>query len=257
MRELADQFAPISLAEMGHVALLKRTDTKYVMSTRQLCAMLPSLAAHYRILDIGGIRLHDYQTLYFDTADFSLYRRHHSGGLNRYKVRYRRYVDTNQCYLEVKLKNNKRQTVKSRMRTPGIAAEFDAHTGDFLQHHFPYDPAIIEPKLWSDFWRLTLVSKTRMERLTIDLNLGFGCQQESVPWAGVVIAEVKQPKFSVDSDFVAMTRGVGVHPRDFSKYCMGVSEFYADQVPHNRFKANHLLVDRLMTEGQRCHVQTH
>jgi len=32
VRQLTARLAPISLAEMKHVALLKRTDTKYVMS---------------------------------------------------------------------------------------------------------------------------------------------------------------------------------------------------------------------------------
>ena len=144
---LAARFAPISLAEMGHAALLKRADTKFVMSTQQLCHVLAGLSAHYRILDIDGMRLHHYLTLYFDTADFALYRRHHNGALNRYKVRYRKYVDSDLCFLEVKLKDNKRQTVKSRMRTPDIATEFGNGTGDFLHHHVPFDPTIIEPKL--------------------------------------------------------------------------------------------------------------
>ena len=254
---LAAEFAPIRLAEMSGVALLRRTDTKYVMSTWQLCDVLGGLSPHYRILDINGVRLHDYQTLYFDTPDFDLYRRHHSGGLNRYKVRYRKYVDTDLCFLEVKLKNNKHQTVKSRMRTPGIAAQFDSRAGEFLHDHVPFDPAAIEPKIWNTFWRLTLVSKRRVERLTIDLDLSFDRQGENLAWPGVVIAEVKQPKFSVDSEFIQMTRTLGVRPRDFSKYCMGISEFYGDEVPHNRFKPNQLLIDNLTAEGQNSYVRSH
>ena len=265
VQELAAAFAPISLAEMSGVALLRRTDTKYVMSTWQLCDLLAGLSPHYRILDINGVRLHDYQTLYFDTPDFALYRRHHSGGLNRYKVRYRKYVDTDLCFLEVKLKNNKRQTVKSRMRTSCIAAHFDSSTGDFLHDHVPFDPATIEPKIWNGFRRLTLVSNRRVERLTIDLDLGFGSgfgsefssQHRDLVWPGLVIAEVKQPKFSVDSEFIQMTRTLGVRPRDFSKYCMGVSEFYGDEVPHNRFKPNQLLIDNLTAEGQNSYVRSH
>jgi hypothetical protein len=254
---LAARFAPISLAEMGRVALLKRSDTKFVMSLQQLYRTLPALTAHYHILDIDGVRLHHYQTLYFDTADFALYRRHHSGGLNRYKVRYRQYVDSDLCFLEVKLKNNKRQTVKSRMPTPGVAVEFGPRTGHFLHRHVPFDPRAIEPKLWNRFRRVTLVSKRRVERITIDLELSFGCRGQRVAWPGVVVAEVKQPKYSVQSDFVQVMRALGLRPRSFSKYCMGVSLLYDDQVPYNRFKPNHLLIHKLTTEGKAYDERTH
>ena len=39
---------------------------------------LASLTEHYRILEIDGVRLHRYGTLYFDTADSALYRQHHA-----------------------------------------------------------------------------------------------------------------------------------------------------------------------------------
>ena len=254
---LVARFAPISLAEMSHVALLKRADTKFVMSTQQLYQTLPELTAHYRILDVDGVRLQHYQTLYYDTADFALYRRHHSGGLNRYKVRYRQYIDSGLCFLEVKLKNNKRQTVKRRMPTPGIATEFGTRTDDFLHHHVPFDPHAIEPKLWNRFRRMTLVSKHRVERLTIDLELSFGCLDQRVTWPGVVVAEVKQPKCSVKSDFVQMMRALGLRPRSFSKYCMGVSLLYDDQVPYNRFKPNQLLIQKLTMERKAYDERTH
>ena len=249
VQQLVARFQPISLAEMGRVALLKRVDTKYVMSVPQLCRMLEVLADRYRILDIGGTRLNRYQTLYFDTADFRLYRRHHSGGLNRYKLRYRRYVDTDLHYLEVKFKTNKRRTIKSRVRVPAVVTELAGDAAGFVSAHSPYNPAEVEPKLWNCFYRMTLVSKLRVERLTIDLDLSFFGPQQTVAWPRVVIAEVKQPKFSVASAFVQMMRQQGLQPRGFSKYCMGISQLYREQVPTNRFRPNLLLVHRLMRGG--------
>jgi len=58
VRQLTARLAPISLAEMKHVALLKRTDTKYVMSRQQLYQALSHLSDLYRILDIDRRRLH-------------------------------------------------------------------------------------------------------------------------------------------------------------------------------------------------------
>ena len=76
---MLSRFAPTTLAEMDAVALLNRTDTKYLLTTSRLGALLEALAGEYLVLEIGGARLHHYQTLYFDTPDFALFRRHHAG----------------------------------------------------------------------------------------------------------------------------------------------------------------------------------
>lgn len=99
---LLARFRPISLPEMDSVALLNRTDTKFLLNTTQLSAALSELSDAYRILEIDANRLNQYQTIYFDTPDYALYRRHHDGALNRYKVRSRAYVDTQLAFLEVK-----------------------------------------------------------------------------------------------------------------------------------------------------------
>ena len=67
-------FDPISLAEMERVSLLNRTDTKYVMGVSQLQRALAQIRDQYRVLEVNGTRLNHYQTLYFDTPDFALYR---------------------------------------------------------------------------------------------------------------------------------------------------------------------------------------
>ncbi len=51
----------------------------------------------------------------FDTPEFELFRWHHAGGRNRYKVRARQYVESRYTFLEVKHKTNKQHTVKSRL----------------------------------------------------------------------------------------------------------------------------------------------
>jgi hypothetical protein len=49
-----------------------------VLHVDHLYGALASLTEHYRILEIDGVRLHRYETLYFDTTDFALYRQHHA-----------------------------------------------------------------------------------------------------------------------------------------------------------------------------------
>jgi hypothetical protein len=245
LETLMGRFDPISLKEMDDVALLDRTDTKYVLQTGQLQQALAQLTDRYRVLTIKGNRLNHYQTVYFDTPDFDLYNRHHDGSHSRYKVRAREYVDSHLAFLEVKFKTNKNRTIKNRMQTPDVVTAFDQGTANFVHDHYPDDPAMLEPKLWNQFVRITLVSKSNLERLTLDVNLEFQRDQGQVGLPGIAIAEVKQDGFNMQSDFIRQMRGMGVRPSGFSKYCMGVASLY-DEVKKNNFKPRMLQVGKLM-----------
>jgi hypothetical protein len=246
---LLQRFDTIHLAEMDHVKLLRRTDTKYLMSEEQLSRALAHLPDGYRILEVGGRRLQHYQTLYFDTQDMSLYQQHHSDRRNRYKVRERAYVDSDLAFLEIKHKVNANTTVKSRMRTREWTPQIARDAESFLHAHYPYQVESLEPKLLNTFERMTLVSKCSIERITIDLGLRFSWNGADVSLAGIAIAEVKQDGFSMDSAFVQQMRALGVRPTGFSKYCIGVSMLYPE-VKHNRFKPQLNQIDRLLHEGR-------
>ncbi|MBN1178665.1 MAG: polyphosphate polymerase domain-containing protein [Anaerolineae bacterium] len=246
-RALQD-FAPISLDAMKDVALLRRVDTKYVMSQAQLYQALAHLAQDYRVLEIKGRRQHRYQTLYFDTPDLALYRQHHDGWRSRYKVRARAYVDSHLAFLEVKRKTNQNVTVKSRLQTPMLATGLAPYVDTFLCTHYPYAGEQLEQVLWNAFRRITLVSKHRVERLTLDVDVSFWWGRERVELPGVAIAEVKQEHFSLDSAFIAQMRALGVRPMHFSKYCIGVAMLHR-QAKHNRFKPQLLHVDQV-TKGK-------
>ncbi len=242
---LLARFEPVSLARMNSVALLDRTDTKFVLDAAQLYRALAGLGRQYRVLDIDGVRLNHYQTLYFDTTDFALYRRHHAGGGNRYKVRSREYIDSHLSFLEIKHKVDGNRTIKNRMQTPGLVTRITPATDDFLTAHFPLHPQTLEPKLWNDFYRITLVSKHRPERLTLDLHLRLGNDRRNVSLPGVAIAEVKQAGLNRNSDFIRQMRAQGVRPGGFSKYCIGVALLYP-AIKHNRFKPKLQHLHKLM-----------
>lgn len=90
-----NQFNPITLQEMDGVKLMDRTDTKFTFNIQQLPEILEEAKEYYRILEVESNRISRYKTLYFDTEDFDLYNEHHSGKLNRYKIRHRTYVESN------------------------------------------------------------------------------------------------------------------------------------------------------------------
>lgn len=244
-QSVINTYAPISLSEMADVALLNRIDTKYVMTTNTLLTALSQLQNDYRVLEVDGIRLNHYQTLYFDTADFDLYYRHHAGAADRYKVRSRAYVESDLSFLEVKHKTNKKRTIKSRLQTERMQTMVSQETAVFLQHHYPYEVAELLPILWNNFTRITLVSSHRPERLTLDMDLAFAQGQRQVALPGLAIAEVKQEGYSTRSDFIQQMRASGVRQTSFSKYCLGASALYP-HLKQNNFKQNYLLVQKLM-----------
>lgn len=248
MAHLLGEFAPISLAQMERVALQDRIDTKYVLHVSRLDDALVSLAAHYSVLEINGIRQHRYQTLYFDTADFALYRQHHAGGRNRYKVRSRSYLDTALSCLEIKFKAHSNRTIKQRLRTPEVITAFSAETSAFLRAHLPPNLPALQPQLWNDFSRITLVGKQQHERVTLDVGLRFSGNGDAVALPGIVVAEVKQGGHGRFSPFMRVMRDRHIRSMGFSKYCIGVSLLYPT-IKHNNFKPHQRLLHTLIQGG--------
>ena len=162
-------------------------------SITTLLKVIHKLSYHYRVLEIKGVRLSAYQSLYFDTDDFQFYHQHHNGKTNRNKVRYREYIDSNLSFLEVKRKNNKGKPSKKEFR-------FKNKRNSFGEHKAFVDEAIGEklelfPRHWNRFQRVTFVHKRRKERLTIDVNFRFqDIKDTKIKLGDMVIAEVKQEK---------------------------------------------------------------
>ena len=248
VRSLANKFEPISLDEMAHVSLLKRVDTKYVLSTMHLYGILAYLTESYRVLSVNQVRLSPYETLYFDTPDFMFYLKHHNGKLNRHKIRCRRYMSSYLSFLEVKYKNNKKRTIKKRLPIPDITTHFHGETDEFIRTHSPIEAYQLESKLGTNFSRLTLVSKTRQERLTIDINLEFRFNDQCVNLPGIAIAEVKQEKFSFQSDFIRQMRALKMRPISFSKYAIGAATLYP-HLKQNNFKPTFLHLQKMTTRN--------
>lgn len=242
---LLGRFEAIDLASMDAVALQNRIDTKYVFRAQDLYAALGALSEQYRVLDIGGVRQHPYRTVYFDTADMALYRRHHDERPLRYKVRSRHYVATRQSFFEVKQKGHNDRTQKQRLATPHLATALSDETRAFLGAHAPIDADELAPRLWNDFSRITLVHRQQQERLTLDLCLQFGCGPRGASLSGLAIAELKQGAISRSSPFLQQMRALRIRPTGFSKYCVGVALLYP-HVKHNNFKPQLQLVQALL-----------
>ena len=242
--------ATAGLAEVAETAVANRVDTKFVLDDGQLLGVLAALRDAYRVLDVDGRRFTAYETQYFDTESFALFRRHHAGGSNRCKVRTRRYANTGLAFLEVKQKTKTGATIKFRVPTARFETGSVEAWGDFIAAHCPYPAAALRPVLQSRFDRICLISTERPERLTFDLDLGFGGSTGTVDLPRVAVAELKQEwtgEPARDSEFLRAMRALGVRSTGFSKYCMGLL-LTRPGIKHNLFKPQLRQLRQLMGE---------
>lgn len=236
-------FDPITLSEMDGVKLLDRTDTKFVFHYHQLPGVLESLSKYYRVLDVNGIKKNRYETLYFDTPEFKLYLDHHNGRINRYKVRYRKYVDSNLVFFEVKFKNSKGRTIKNRIKRKNIHEIVEGKSTGLIYEKTPLNPDVLQSKLWVNYSRITLVNKFSTERLTLDIDLHFKKDGQVIGYDNLVIAEVKQEVMSA-SPFINVMKLNHIRKGSISKYCFGVISLI-DSIKKNNFKTHLLTVNRI------------
>ncbi|OFX28139.1 MAG: hypothetical protein A2033_08485 [Bacteroidetes bacterium GWA2_31_9] len=237
---ILSKFEKISLEEMDSVKLMERTDTKYVFNIKELPEILEGMISEYRLLEINDIRNQRYESLYYDTKDFLLYTKHLRGKPTRYKIRFRRYLDSNGLtFFEIKHKNNKGTTAKKRIKVSDIESGIIDKANEFIVKHTPYQPDIFFPSIWVNYSRMTFVNKYSQERLTIDTNLTYknSNNPENNPksFPELVIAEAKREKTASVSQFIRLVRKTGVREGSISKYCFGIYNLI-NNVPKNNFK---------------------
>ena len=151
-------FDKISLDEMNRVSLMKRVDTKFILTQSQLLEILSQIQENYKILEINGERLMEYSTLYFDTQNKKCFKDHHNGKLNRFKIRMRKYLVSDLCFLEIKKKNNLGVTNKIRTKIKDFETILSYQSKEFISNS-KINNLILEPVLYNNFNRMTLVNK--------------------------------------------------------------------------------------------------
>jgi hypothetical protein len=248
LNEVIERFAPITLEQMDAVKLMRRTDTKFVFNVNLLPELLCMASDNYYMVEINNLREQIYQTTYFDTPDYSMYTSHHNGKLNRCKIRVRRYVCSNQEFLEVKRKNNHGETIKNRIMRPQPEEGIDVNDSKrFLEKYTPFGHQALWPKLGNKFIRLTLVNKNLTERITLDYNLEFTDLKynKNISANGVCIAEIKKDKESKKSPFITNLSGMRIRPSGFSKYCIGLAMLKNPEIKLNLFRQKIRAIEKI------------
>jgi len=236
-------FDPISLQEMDGVRLLDRVDIKFMFNLEQLPEILSLSAPYYKALTIAGMRFGHYETRYFDTPDYEMYTKHHNGKLNRYKIRFRTYVDSDLNFFEIKFKTNTGRTKKLRIKNNSNEFQIDGDSKRLLENKTNYQANSLQQAIQVNYNRITLVSKNCTERLTLDFGMTDIYNHHCHDLPNLVIAEVKQDR-AQNSPFIELMKSKHIGNSALSKYCLGVASCIPN-VKTNQFKSKLLHVNKL------------
>lgn len=244
-----DRIAPISLDDLNDVAALQtRTDRKYVLEPGDLAALVAELPSSVRVLEIDGQRSFGYRSTYFDTPDHVSYLNAARRRRQRWKVRIRSYENADQAMLEVKTKDGRGNSVKTR--TPH--ADPDRHSLDDEARRF-IAAAIgdhtssnrLVPSLTTSYRRTTLVDLDDNTRCTIDHDLACtGWTGRRATIGDRLIVETKSS--GSPSAIDRWLWGHGIRPTKVSKYCTGLASLQPE-LPSNKWHRTlqrHWRVDR-------------
>jgi hypothetical protein len=223
---LAD-FPSIALGAYHDETVAERYDSKFVLAASLVPRLLERCRERYRVLDVNGARITEYQSAYFDTPDRAFYLAHHAGRAPRSKVRVRTYVATRDQVLELKVRTNQGQTRKYRV---AVAGDDESTLGMLAGAPFAdVDPTLaalpLVGVLRATYHRITLVASPS-ERVTVDLGLTFTgtATLASARFDRLAIAEVKGSRRAA-TWFRQLARELGVRTGGrggMSKYCLGV-----------------------------------
>lgn len=242
-----DIYDTITLEEMDKVKLMDRVETKFVFSAKKLPLIFEQIAKDYKIVSIDDNIFPAYNTVYYDTDDLFFYNEQHRKRTNRFKVRFRNYVDSRITFLEVKQKKNGR-TDKKRVMVENEKFILDEESKAFLKNA-NIDKDNLVRKLSNSYNRITLVSNHSVERVTLDLNIQYYNNDTESQLDNVVIVELKQPRLTRDTPIFKALRNLQIRPLSISKYCIGIINIYGtDNVKYNRFKKKILRLNKIAKE---------
>lgn len=240
-------YVAVGLQEMDSVALVNRIDTKFVFPLSRLDSVLLGMESGYSVLEIDGVRIHSYDTVYFDDSTFGLYLAHHNGRASRLKLRLRRYGKSDVAFMEVKRKTNTGRTIKSRKRTSLPQRRLTDEQRLFFNQQTGVTGEIWQFSMQVRFNRVTLVSFNPPERVTLDFGLEAHDETGSVQFPGLVIAEVKQGG-KANSAFMSRMHELRIRPFSVSKYCLGIS-LLRKHIKKNNFLPQHRVLKALSPQS--------
>lgn len=230
---LLAQLPPIELAELTERAALQtRVDRKYLLPSDEVASILDQLDPDTRVLSIDGSRCFGYESIYFDTPDLTSYRLTAQRRRRRFKVRTRLYLDSAQCFLEVKTRGARGSTVKSRVP---YRLDDRANLGPgrgFVDEVLARrsitcaETDSLVPTLVTRYRRSTLFLPDTDSRVTIDTGLTWEYDDTSLRLPELTVVETKTGSTASRMDRLLWSRGH--RPLRISKYATGLAALRPD-----------------------------
>lgn len=224
------QLPAITLTDLvAEAALLTRVDRKYLLTGAELATALTTLPVGTRALQIGHQRTFGYASTYFDTTGRESYHSTATARRRRWKVRTRSYLDTGDCWLEVKTRGPRGSTVKTRQpHPPGMPSTLTPEAVDFVEQTLrdhgvpvPVGGWRAEPALGTAYRRSTLALPGGA-RATVDTELRWvAADGTELAAQDVVIVETKTG--STPSALDRSLWAAGHRPVRISKFGTGMA----------------------------------
>jgi len=249
-------FDSIDLEQLNELAALQtRVDRKYVVAAGMLGGVISGLDSDTRALEIDGVRASHYESVYFDTDTLDSYQAAAHRRRRRFKVRTRAYLDSADCFLEVKTRGGRSVTVKERIAHPaernsGLTDEGVDYVDSALASagidglgndgtgSGETGARALHPTMVTRYRRTTLYVPSGRSRATIDLDLSWtttdrlGVEGESFSTPGIAIVETKSGSTASDVDRVLWANGI--RPVNISKYGVGMAAIHPG-LPSNKW----------------------
>ncbi|GGM66973.1 VTC domain-containing protein [Micromonospora sonchi] len=227
------EMAPVGLTELiDRAALQTRVDRKYVIPLDQLPYLVDQLVPSAQVLEIDGERVFRYESVYFDTPRLASYHCAAYRRRRRFKVRTRSYLDSAQCWLEVKISGARDSITKHRLPYH-LSDRATVHPGrDFVEaalrreaiHQAVGDA--FDPVLVTSYRRATLLLPATAGRVTIDTELTWQAGDSTLRLPGLAVVESKTSSAASPADRMLWQRGI--RPVRISKYATGLAALRPD-----------------------------
>ncbi len=231
-RGVIERLRPIALDELVQRApLLSRLDRKYILPTADLPSVLAGLTDDVHVLQIDGRREFTYRSLYFDTPELDSYLATAHRRRRRFKLRIRSYLDSDQHFLEVKIRGQRGTTVKQRIPYVAGGAQDDGTlnadargyadavltAAGIDSERFRFDPVLI-----TGYRRTTLFLPSTGSRVTIDRGLNWSLPGDTTARTlDRAIVETKSARGVSDVDRLLWS--LKYRPCSLSKYATGLA----------------------------------
>jgi hypothetical protein len=233
------------LSELNQLTPQKRFDNKYICHISKLGSILDLMSKDYKILEINGKRHSHYSNLYFDTKDLTFYHNHINGKLGRQKVRLRHYDTSNENYIEIKYKNNKKETSKTRIKINEFNSQVISNFRDILDKGLSVNTDELIATLTLTYNRITLIRPDSFDKFTFDYGLSANTSgNKSLYFNGLLIIEHKSTNKTDANKLPEKLNHIELKKMSISKYCLGLV-LSKDNIKYNTYKSKLITIQKV------------